>query len=57
MGDRRLKLFLLGRLRAERAGRRLEVRGKKAEALLAYLALPPGRRYSRDHLAGLPRPR
>ena len=53
MGDRRLKLFLLGRLRAERAGRRLEVRGKKAEALLAYLALPPGRRYSRDHLAGL----
>jgi len=53
MGDRLLKLFLLGRLRAERAGRRLEVRGKKAEALLAYLALPPGRRHSRDHLSGL----
>jgi len=40
MGDRRLKVFLLGRLRAERAGRRLDVRGSKVAALLAYLALP-----------------
>lgn len=53
MGDRRLKVFLLGRLRAERAGRRLDVRGSKVAALLAYLALPPGRRHSREHLAGL----
>ena len=53
MGDGRLKLFLLGHLRAERGGRRLEIRAKKAAALLAYLALPPGRRHSRDHLAGL----
>jgi adenylate cyclase len=31
----------------------VEVPGKKAQGLLAYLALPSGRRHSREHLAGL----
>jgi adenylate cyclase len=49
----RLKLSLLGRFSVEARGEPLEVSGKKAQALLAYLAMPPGRRHARQHLAGL----
>lgn len=49
----RLRLFLLGRFHLEAQGRPLELPRKKAQGLLAYLALPSGRRHSRGHLAGL----
>ena len=48
-----VKLSLLGRFRLEAGGDLLEVPGKKAQALLAYLAMPSGRRHARAHLAGL----
>jgi DNA-binding SARP family transcriptional activator/pimeloyl-ACP methyl ester carboxylesterase len=49
-----LSLRLLGGLRAQHgSGRPLTVRRKKAQALLAYLALHPGAASSRDSLAGL----
>lgn len=44
---------LLGRLQVERDGHAIGLRGKKAAALLAYLAVPPGRRHSRADLADL----
>jgi DNA-binding SARP family transcriptional activator len=48
-----LKISLLGRLRIVRAGRAVDLQSKKAQALLGYLALPPGRRHARVHLAAL----
>ena len=49
-----LSLRLLGGLRAQHgSGRPLSIRRKKAQALLAYLALHPGAASSRDSLAGL----
>src|SRR5216683_1252546 len=49
-----LSLRLLGGFRAQHgSGRPLAVRRKKAQALLAYLALHPGAPSSRDSLAGL----
>jgi TolB-like protein/tetratricopeptide (TPR) repeat protein len=54
VSGKRTRLVLLGRLRLEDdAGRRVEIRGGKTQALLAYLALPAGRRHHRDHLATL----
>jgi DNA-binding SARP family transcriptional activator len=50
----RLTLALLGGFRATAgSGTRLSITSKKARALLAYLALRPGQRHSRDHVAGL----
>lgn len=51
--ERPLRLSLLGRFSLVARGRSLEVPGKKAQGLLAYLAIPSGRRHSREHLAGL----
>ena len=48
-----MKLSLLGRFSVEAGGDSLELPSKKAQALLAYLAMPPGRRHARPHLAGL----
>jgi TolB-like protein/tetratricopeptide (TPR) repeat protein len=48
-----LKISLLGPLRIVRDGRVLDLQSKKAQALLGYLALPPGRRHARVHLATL----
>ncbi|HEU4439312.1 MAG TPA: alpha/beta fold hydrolase [Methylomirabilota bacterium] len=49
-----LSIRLLGGFRAQvGSGRPLAIRRKKAQALLAYLALHPGRACSRDSLAGL----
>ncbi len=49
----RLSIRLLGGFRAERAGKPLDFRRKKGQALLAYLALRPGVEHSREALAGL----
>jgi DNA-binding SARP family transcriptional activator/TolB-like protein len=50
----KLKLQLLGPFRAESAsGAALSIASKKGQALLAYLALTPGQRHSRDKLAML----
>lgn len=51
--DVALKISLMGPLRVVREGRVLDLQGRKAQALLAYLALPPGRRHARVHLAAL----
>lgn len=49
-----LHLQLLGRFDAHDAGgTSIPVPTRKAEALLAYLALPAGRWHSREHLSGL----
>ena len=49
-----LSLRLLGGFRTQHgSGRPLAIRRKKAQALLAYLALHPGAASSRDSLAGL----
>jgi DNA-binding SARP family transcriptional activator/pimeloyl-ACP methyl ester carboxylesterase len=49
-----LSLRLLGGFRAQHgSGRPLAIRRKKAQAVLAYLALHPGAASSRDSLAGL----
>jgi len=49
-----LSLRLLGGFRAQHgSGRPPAIRRKKAQALLAYLALHPGAASSRDSLAGL----
>ncbi len=49
-----LHLQLLGRFDArDEHGTSIPVPTRKAEALLAYLALPAGRWHSREHLAGL----
>lgn len=53
MAPRRVKLCLLGRFNVGVGNQPVEVVGKKARALLAYLAMPSGRRHSRAHLAGL----
>jgi DNA-binding SARP family transcriptional activator len=50
----RLTLTLLGGFQARlAAGPPLTLPTKKIQALLAYLALPPGREHSRDKLAAL----
>jgi len=50
----RLKLTLLGGFRAQlEAGAALVLPTKKSQALLAYLALPPGRAHPREKLAAL----
>ena len=50
----RLTLALLGGFRATAGvGTGLSITSKKARALLAYLALRPGQRHSRDHLTRL----
>jgi DNA-binding SARP family transcriptional activator len=51
--DVTLKISLLGPLRIVRDGRAVDLQSKKAQALLGYLALPPGRRHARVHLAAL----
>ena len=51
--DVALKITLMGPLRVVREGRVLDLQSRKAQALLAYLALPPGRRHARVHLAAL----
>jgi DNA-binding SARP family transcriptional activator/pimeloyl-ACP methyl ester carboxylesterase len=49
-----LSIRLLGGFRAQHGrGRPLVIRRKKAQALLAYLAMHPGQTCSRDSLAGL----
>ena len=49
-----LRLQIYGRFRAENGlGDELRVRSKKARALLAYLALPPGKARSREELTAL----
>src|SRR5437660_4771483 len=49
-----LSLTLLGGFRVSRgAGGPLDIRRKKAQALLAYLAVPAGRAHSRDAPAAL----
>ena len=54
MAMTQLSLRLLGGLRAQHgSGRSLSIPRKKAQALLAYLALHPGAASSRDSLAGL----
>ncbi|MCI0548468.1 MAG: hypothetical protein L0027_14430, partial [Candidatus Rokubacteria bacterium] len=53
MTGRSLRLGLLGRFSVQVQGRPAGVPGKKAQGLLAYLALPSGRRHSREHLAAL----
>src|ERR1700737_3836100 len=54
MAMTQLSLRLLGGLRAQHgSGRPLSIPRKKAQALLAYLALHPGAAASRDSLAGL----
>src|SRR5947209_2591358 len=50
----RLSLSLLGSFQVRVvAGPPLDLPAKKAQALLAYLAVAPGRAHSRDKLAGL----
>ena len=50
----RLHLALLGGFRARlESGPVVTVPGRKAQALLAYLALPPGKAHPRDKLANL----
>ena len=53
IADVALKISLLGPLRVVREGQALDLPSRKAQALLAYLALPPGRRHARVHLAAL----
>lgn len=49
----RVALRLLGKFEAACAGRPVTLKSKKAQALVAYLALAPGRRHARDRLAAL----
>jgi TolB-like protein/DNA-binding SARP family transcriptional activator/Tfp pilus assembly protein PilF len=48
-----LQLRLLGGFEARTGGREADIPGRKERALLAFLAIPPGERRSRDKLAGL----
>ena len=49
-----LRLSLFGRFRAADAlGDEIAIKSKKARALLAYLALPPGKERSREELMAL----
>jgi len=53
-GEARLKLTLLGGFQAQiEAGAALVLPTRKAQALLAYLALPPGQAHPREKLATL----
>src|SRR5262249_23880836 len=52
-GLARIGLNVLGGFQARRGSQPLPVPSRKARALLSYLALPPGRRHSRDKLATL----
>src|SRR5574341_1970404 len=47
-----LRLYLLGRFQLERQGERIQLRRRKAESLLAYLALHP-EEHAREKLAAL----
>jgi DNA-binding SARP family transcriptional activator len=49
----RLNLVLFGSFHATLGARRVELPLKKAQALLAFLALAPGQRCARERLAGL----
>ena len=52
--NRRLQLSLLGGFRAMRDdGELLSITSRKARALLAFLAVFPGRAYPREHLRSL----
>ena len=49
-----LRLSIFGRFRAADAlGNEIPIKSKKARALLAYLALPPGKERSREEVMGL----
>src|SRR5262245_46222591 len=48
-----LRLTLLGRFELSNAAGAVELRAAKDRALLAFLAVAPGRSQSRDRLAGL----
>ncbi|MDX1424561.1 MAG: hypothetical protein R3322_15555, partial [Kiloniellales bacterium] len=49
-----LRISLLGGFEAQLgSGRTLVLKGRKTQALLAYLALAPGRRRTRDELSAL----
>lgn len=48
-----LEIDLLGAFRLRVGGQPVELAGRRERALLAYLALPPGRSHPRDKLAGL----
>ncbi len=48
-----LELLLLGGFQARAGGHEADIPGRKERALLAFLAIPPGERRSRDKLAGL----
>ena len=50
---RRVRLSLIGGLSLQVADGEIDLRSRKARALLAYLALAPSMRESRDRLAGL----
>jgi TolB-like protein len=50
---RKLRLTLLGRFELQNAGGAVELRAAKDRALLAFLAVAPGKSQSRDRLAGL----
>jgi TolB-like protein len=50
---RELRLTLLGRFELQNAGGAVELRAAKDRALLAFLAVAPGKSQSRDRLAGL----
>ena len=53
-GRRMLRLSIHGRFRAEdNLGNELPIKSRKARALLAYLALPPGKPRSREALMAL----
>jgi DNA-binding SARP family transcriptional activator/tetratricopeptide (TPR) repeat protein len=49
----RLELMVLGGFAARLGGRPVRLPGRKARALLAYLALRPGQAHAREHLAAL----
>lgn len=48
-----LRIECLGRFRLTHGGTEIVIRGAKARALMAYLALTLGEKHSRSHLAGL----
>jgi len=47
------ELVLLGRFQIRSAGRAIDVPGRKEQALLAFMAMPPGEARSRDRLCAL----
>lgn len=52
-GKDQLAVSLFGGVSLHFAGRKIELRNRKAEALVGYLALSPGPSETREHLAGL----